>query len=506
MIRETKVGIFVFLSIILLLGMSMFFDGANPFSGKHINVTFYVSDAAGIVPSSNIMYMGIEVGKVKKVSIKNGFVAIESTITKEYKIPDNVVVSITQGGIIGVKYVDLTHKSKVQATGILVDGGEYYNFKPPISMDDLSEKIDNIAGQVTIFTEALNSTFSSEEGQANLRAIIHNLQVSTGSLKNILVNNEDDFHRIVKNLDNLTTVLDRASAGRDQELAQMIEDLAATSANLRRFSESIDTLMRSEHDDIASSIGNIKELTDSVKVSVNNLNSITNDIANGKGTLGMLITDNDTKQQVKDMLKTIHNATEAADKLVLEVEGSYENFARYGDNHGRFDIRIRPNASKYYLLGVSNYPVGNTRTTNEEYTKTDPNDSNNNEHYFTKTEKTYVNPLVFSLQYALVFRDFITLRAGVFENQLGFGMDVQPFKDHKLYFTFEASNFFRDKYGTYGKLNAKYYFTDNFFLQTGWNDFLSSRSSFSAGAGITLIDNDMKYLIGSIPSAASSFK
>jgi phospholipid/cholesterol/gamma-HCH transport system substrate-binding protein len=92
-----------------------------------------------------------------------------------------------------------------------------------------------------------------------------------------------------------------------------------------------------------------------------------------------------------------------------------------------------------------------------------------------------------------------TIRGGLIESSIGFGFDIKPFENHNLYLTLEASNFFRDTYGTYGKLNAKYYFLDNFFVQTGWDDLFSSRSSYSVGVGVNFIDNDIKYLLSSVP-------
>ncbi len=67
MIRETKVGIFIVCAIVMLVGISMLFEDFNPFGSKGIDVTFFISDASGIVTASSVIYIwGWRLERLKK--------------------------------------------------------------------------------------------------------------------------------------------------------------------------------------------------------------------------------------------------------------------------------------------------------------------------------------------------------------------------------------------------------------------------------------------------------
>ncbi|MDR2104784.1 MAG: hypothetical protein LBP51_03405, partial [Deferribacteraceae bacterium] len=331
------------------------------------------------------------------------------------------------------------------------------------------------------------------------KEIIANLNETTKSLNTIVSKNEQAVNEIIANIKNVTDTLDNALKDKDEEISRIVDNFADLSDNLKSFSKDLDAILNGEKDNISQSIANIRDLTDKAAITVENLNKITTDAYEGKGTLGMLLADNETRDKLKDTINTLSDMTAKANKLVLEIETGFESITAFGDYRGRFDIRLRPNDRKFYLAGVSNNPIGSTKNTRTYIAgSATPGVPFT---YYEDKEEVRESPLVFSLQYAMLFNDgMFTLRGGLFDSRLGFGVDYKPIDSQKLYLTLEASDFYRTHYGAYGKANLKYYFLEHFFVQAGWDDMFSgARSSFTVGGGITFIDDDIKYVITSVP-------
>ena len=498
MTREIKVGIFVVGIVLLLLMTSALLGNLHIFDSSRLKVTFYIDDSTGITTNSMVKYRGINVGKVEKLEIVNGKVAISASITDKIQIPDNFTVVISMDGFLGEKFIDLSIKSKIPATGYIVNGGQYGNYKSAMKIEDLTEKVQEIADQMAILATALNSIFASEQGKDDLSATLNNLRVSTDSLRDILASNQNEIKSIISNLNKVTATVESLTSSRERELGEIVANIHEMTGSLNNFSKKLDGVMSAEEADIYASLRNIKELTQEAKTTIENLNKITQDAHEGKGTIGMLLADNETRDQIKDAVSSLHNMMTRADQLVLKLEAGLEYIPVNDNYHGMFTVKLQPSNKRYYLFGVSN-KLYNTSTTYTEYTISDHLNPGNFQHFTEEKTETRENVLAFSLQYALLFDKYLGVRGGLFENQLGFGVDIYPFGVENLTLTFEASDFFRKPGGVYTKANMKFYFLDHFFLQAGWDDVSYGHSGFSFGGGIHLIDDDLKYVLGSIP-------
>lgn len=106
---ETIVGIFVFLGILLIgymtvkLGnVSFLEDDSYPVEAKFVSVT-------GLRIDSPVKVLGIEVGKVEKITMdqENQKAVVKIKITKGIKIYDDAIASIKTEGLMGDKYISI---------------------------------------------------------------------------------------------------------------------------------------------------------------------------------------------------------------------------------------------------------------------------------------------------------------------------------------------------------------------------------------------------------------
>jgi phospholipid/cholesterol/gamma-HCH transport system substrate-binding protein len=318
-------------------------------------------------------------------------------------------------------------------------------------------------------------------------------------MRELLVYNQSNVNELIASLKRSLAVIDNVTHKREKDIDEMIVNLHAASISIKQLSARLDGLLFEEEGDLRASIANIKNITDNAKISIENINKITTDAHEGKGTIGMLISDNETRDRLKGAITGLNNMVERADKLILVLEGDMEYLTRHDSYQGSFSGRLIPADTHYYYFGVGSRAYGRTTRTVTNYRYDNHFDPSQNMDYTETKEQRVTNDLVFSLQYALMFDRLVGLRGGLLDSNIGFGADLYPFRNDNLSLTFEASDFFRETYGAHMKAKIKYAFLNNFFVQAGWDDIGSSRNSFYIGGGVRVVDNDLKYLLGSIP-------
>jgi phospholipid/cholesterol/gamma-HCH transport system substrate-binding protein len=106
---ETIVGIFVFLGLLCIgymtvkLGNISFLEDASyPVEAKFVSVT-------GLRIDSPVKVLGIEVGKVEKITMdqENQKAVVKIKLKKGIKIYDDAIASIKTEGLMGDKYVSI---------------------------------------------------------------------------------------------------------------------------------------------------------------------------------------------------------------------------------------------------------------------------------------------------------------------------------------------------------------------------------------------------------------
>jgi phospholipid/cholesterol/gamma-HCH transport system substrate-binding protein len=115
--------------------------------------------------------------------------------------------------------------------------------------------------------------------------------------------------------------------------------------------------------------------------------------------------------------------------------------------------------------------------------------------------ETYEDKYKFSIMYAKRWGN-LAIRAGLIESTGGVGADYFLFDD-RVKFDIEAFNFnskepHNEK--THVKATASYNINKVIFLNAGYDNMLNSeRKAGFVGIGIRFDDDDLKYLLGSVP-------
>ena len=466
---EAKVGLFVLAALIILAFMS-FRVGEYGFGlkkGYLVNVVF--DNATGLEKDASVQIAGVEVGRVEEISLKDGKALVVLRILPSVELEEDVEAKIKSYGILGDKYVDIIPGTKGET--YIRAGGDIVRTEQQADIDKLLRELGYIASDVMKVTSSLKDVVASEKGEASLKAIIENTRSITENLSRVVTQNDEKLNLMVTNLGEALAEMRKAFVA----LNSVVERIDSGEGTIGQLVENRDVF-----DNLNQTLASIRDITDKIN--------------EGEGTIGKLINDEDTVDNLNASLKSLEKSMDGIERYVSKSE-QFKTFLSYrgeylfdgGDGKGYFDLTIRPKEDKFYVLGIVADPRGSLTVTDTTVGgKT------------TRTETWDRDELLFTAQIGKRFKD-IALRGGIFESTGGAGIDYFAFED-KLQLTFEAFDFDSDK-NAHLKAYAEYQLLKHIYLSAGWDDFISNEGNESPfiGFSIKFEDEDLKYLLGSVP-------
>jgi len=531
---EAKVGVFVVGCLLLISAMSLKLVDYSFNAPKGIVVKTVLNDAAGLTEDAPVIYSGVEVGKVKSIRLENGKAVADLVIDETYDIPGNLKVLVRSKGFLGEKYAEL----KIAGTGdqgrlregdTITESGEITDF------DQLGNKVGDIADDVKAITASLRQVLATEQARDNMTTTLTNVREITDSVNKLVQANQQRVDTIVKNVELLTTKLSEitvANAANINSIVRNINDITndlrnqtplisenlrivtdslrkdgpTIATNVRNITTDVDDVMSSQKENLKKAIENIATVTGKLEQTVDNLNSITGKINDGKGTIGKLVNEEKTVDNINDALTSVKNTLGKMDQFRVDLAFSAETYGETDNSKGHVQVKITPGEKRYYLLGLSSDQNGTTKKTNTSVIRDYSTTSTESDYtYYEKKEEQSPDAMLWTLQYAHRFFDNYFFRVGLMESEAGLGFDYRPFGgdlEDKLIFTADAYDFpSKDEdRKVHTKAGVRYKFFKNLFVTAGYDDMLNKDTdSWFLGAGVEFRDDDLKYLLGQTP-------
>jgi phospholipid/cholesterol/gamma-HCH transport system substrate-binding protein len=250
-------------------------------------------------------------------------------------------------------------------------------------------------------------------------------------------------------------------------------------------------------------MGNIRELTERLQVSAENLNQITGKIAAGEGSIGKLVNDETTIDNLNETLDSIEGGVETLNltmgryrRYQLEVALRGEALASTEKSRMAFGFDLWTTDKRFFRIEGVDMPYGRVRTDTQWVTTTYPDGTQ--EAYLEEKIKTSDKVGINAQVGYRVFPDTI-LRAGLIESSGGVGIDHSiKLGKRPLVLVFEAYDFAREfDQRMHLKFEGRYFISRHLFLTAGWDDpLVADKSSVLFGGGITWNDEDVKYSLG----------
>ncbi|MFY9397723.1 MAG: MlaD family protein [Desulfomonilia bacterium] len=326
MSNEAKVGIFIVAVVAVFLALSYFIGELDLTRKKTYPVSMVFTTVEGLSKGSQIVLAGVQVGSVDAISLNPDYSAlVAASIYENIRIPADSLASVATRGVLGDKVIVIQPGA---SEDMVEPGGKISRTNVPPSLDDLLLQLGELANNLTDLSYALNTTLGDEE---TLQAIMNNIRRFTEDSSELVAQNREDINAVISGLRRITDTLVEASEGfttTGRELGEIARTINAGEG----------TIGRLVHDDelyvsLVEFMGTVQGLVDGMSqdgtlpmlmkdpalyanlVAISeNVRTITGTMAEGEGTLGRLLTDQELYENLREALRNANLAAQGIEE------------------------------------------------------------------------------------------------------------------------------------------------------------------------------------------------
>lgn len=494
---EAKVGI---ITIIAIIAGLYFLSNLRLFKGdigEYYQVTVYFNNVTGLLNNADVRLNGIRVGRVSDIQLIPGNAVVTLDIISDAEVRRNDHISLATLGVMGEKYIDIMPGDRtyplVRDADVPMEGHDSIGLEElGVSFNVVLKSFQHITQNMQEVTQSFSDVLGSQDGRDKLGDILVNTRDITGNISYLTSKEHEELAGIIKNINEITEAL----AGTLPELIKKVDQMAGISYEM----------MERDKENISDIVNNIEKITsnltlvsESVVASTHNFEMVSNTISSGEGSVGKLLMEDETIDNVNKALESLHEIAEEVQSYLVQAS-RLETFVGYDTEYntrverfkGYVNFKIVPSDEVYYLVQLVNDPYGLETYTTRVMTIEGPDGDTT----YTHHEKKIENVLRFSLLYGRRVANFIFLKAGLMESYAGVGADVMFFRD-KFSFSVDAWDFSNQEYDPHYKVMLSYMPNQNMYFRVGYDDFANpERRSMVFGAGIHFSDEHLRSLLG----------
>jgi phospholipid/cholesterol/gamma-HCH transport system substrate-binding protein len=319
--------------------------------------------------------------------------------------------------------------------------------------------------------------------------MVVNLELTAAEIRDLVTANRAQLDATIGNFE-------AASAALARELPRLSEQLGGLLAEVQ-------AVVGENRGNLRSGLENVERLTSNLQTSVDNLNDITTRLNRGEGTIGKLLNSDEAHDELVAALDSVQGGVESLTKTLGRVDKIQLDLAMQGfylqeaeGTHGSFRVDIDPQSGRLYRVAIVDDPLGRLRTKTQTITTTRADGTVEVETIETQTRE---DDTTLSALFGFPAGERYRLWAGLVESKFGVQVDYKAAE--RWDFTVEAFDFDRqDELDPHVRLTAAFRPHQNLYLLGGYDDpLVSERDSLFLGVGLRWRDDDLKYLLGSLP-------
>ena len=482
--NTVKVGIFATIALAALGYLILRAEQIRLFTPEGERYFAQFESVAGLDDQSAIRVAGVRVGRVDGIELRGDEALVRLLLERDVDLRQGSRAEIKNMGLLGDKYVEILPGPQQNAAlepGSIIPGAT-------------APSIDQMMAEISGVTDAIRSVAGQLSGdvpvQGPLGRLVVNLELTSAEIRELVATNRASLDATIGNFE-------LASAALARELPRLSEQLQGLLAEVRE-------VVGENRGNLRSGLENVEQITSSLQTSVDNLNEITTRLNRGEGTIGKLLNSDEAHDELVAALDSVQGGVESLQKTLGRVDKIQLDLAMQGfylqeaeGTHGTFRVDIDPQSGRLYRVAVVDDPLGRLRTKTQTITTTRDDGTVEVETIETQTRE---DDTTLSALFGFPVGDRYRLWAGLVESKFGVQVDYRPAERWRL--SLEAFDFDRPaELDPHVRLSAAWQAHEHLYLLGGYDDpLVSDNDSLFVGVGIRWRDDDLKYLLGSIPS------
>lgn len=498
---ETKVGIFFVVCFVLIAVISLKLGNYQIGEETGYTLSAVFDTAAGINDETPVLLAGLRIGSVTDMKLEKGRARVYFKVKPDAKIPSDSQIMVQSRGFLGARYLEITPgKSETS----LKDQEELVNSTMAGELSALSSKAGDIADDLKAITANLRRVLGGEEGEEGIRDIFLNLQDITTRLSGTLEDNQARMNQIAANIEKVTGNIAAMSAENRQAVRDALSVMPAIANNLRVISQNIAAVTNDNNEELNKAVKELASSSEKLNEALTHIASITGKIDEGQGTIGQLVNDTETIDELSDTLESVNEFVGRIRRIQTQVGYRGEYYPSDGNVKSFISLRLQPRLDKWYEIALVDDPFGRS-VSSRTVTKTTYDADSSLERHEKKIEEKTVTTDTFKFSAQMAKRwYFFVARGGLIESHAGVGTDLKFFDDH-LMISLECSDFANEDNPRL-KASMDFLFLDHFFVTGGLDDLVHQSvldgyadPRWFFGGGIYFTDEDISALFSKLP-------
>lgn len=503
---EARVGLFVVLGF-MVIALYSFRLTESPIFQRGMEVTTYLDDATGLFKLTKIKLAGIPIGFVKDIELDGHRAKVIMVIEPGYELPRGARVIPRPLGILGDKFLEIQippppgAASSPPPAEIVPEKKEAPKARTERRRRSRGAWLRRLENWIYPSARAQSSSAPAQSpaaaaakpaakpvGRIKSGDVIPS--ATSGASVDDLTRDAADISKDVKATSTSVRTLVENNA---PEIESLIRSLNRMVTKLEK------TLNRIDSEKMAKDIEALSQAAGKMSRTLEHTESITEKIDRGEGTLGKLVNDATTVNELNRSLSHLNHAIERSRRIqtIVDLNGDYRTAMSSTKTHVGMSIFTRETSG--YIAEVVVDPAG----TQKKVVTTVQKDGGP-----VETTETITNDrtkLKFSVQFYKRIGD-TAFRLGLFENTGGLAMDVFVWRE-RLRLSVETFGIGREGDNPYLRAFVRVPFWNYLYAQAGGDDIITKmrssdfKPSFFAGLGVRFTDDDLKtlFLLPGIP-------
>jgi phospholipid/cholesterol/gamma-HCH transport system substrate-binding protein len=301
---EMAVGVLFFFGL-LGLGYVTVLLSHRDLLGRQSAIRANFDSVGGLRRGDRVLVRGMEAGKVSRLKFYDGRVQVLLLFDQRPRIREDYKLNIRQSSVLGGRYVELDEGSPeapLLSPGAVLEGAPTFDL-----VSDVEDMIGGIGDAMMWIRDALREGGLIENlslAGTEIQKLVKDIREGEGSL-GLLIRDPQLYERTVTAMDNIATFSEdlRNATGTLPRLIHdpsLYENAESLLVKLESFGTSLDTFasrLESVGSQVADSTGTLSRLIndptlyDDLQATAANLRRFSDDMAAGKGSLGMMVTD-----------------------------------------------------------------------------------------------------------------------------------------------------------------------------------------------------------------------
>jgi len=471
---QFKVGVFSVFAL-LLIGVATVMVNDKPNWWRPCQLVFInVEDATGLKTKSPVRSLGLQIGYLRSVQLKDNKVRLGICITADVEVISTTRAFIRGEGFLGDKFVEL---KPLNYTGPKLDDLDdaIPAVTPPAETTPSSgyrlQKGSEPTRTVSLWDWLIPSAAAADEPKKSKEVPVG----SSGQDVQELVN---QVNGLVGEMTNLT-----------QNLKQAInpQDLRATMQQLNRTLENASRTLSPEGNLTTTAQRTLAKLEDAIE----QMRDVAIRVNRGEGSVGMILSDRVYADELKDLLKNANRLLTKVGGVRFIVDAGAASLTAYEGSRGWVQVAIWPRPDRFYRLGLSvdarGLRTASTTTTTSGAVSTE-----------VRTVNVQDNGILFTAMLGKVFYRRLELSLGLLhgDGTVAAALNLGRSGNEEKVRLF--GNFYSRALTT--TLDTRVGLTvnpwDSLYLTGGLESLnqVSGKTSYFVGAGVAFDDDDIKML------------